>query len=99
MGAAGPARLRVEVDGVTLVDLDQPVEAVSVVPGAGGVAVVEVRPSSVDAEAPALTATGLTVTVSGAHFRYRADAIVSGPVRTRTWTVREGAWGLTLPVG
>ncbi|MGI5393744.1 diacylglycerol kinase [Streptomyces sp. CA-251251] len=99
VGAAGPARLRVEVDGATLVDLDQPVEAVSVVPGAGGVAVVEVRPSSVDAEAPALTATGLTVTVSGAHFRYRADAIVSGPVRTRTWTVREGAWGLTLPVG
>ncbi|MEU0223120.1 diacylglycerol kinase [Streptomyces sp. NPDC006284] len=99
VGTAGPARLRVEVDGVTLVDLDQPVEAVSVVPGAGGVAVVEVRPSSVDAEAPALTATGLTVTVSGAHFRYRADAVVSGPVRTRTWTVREGAWGLTLPVG
>ncbi|AKZ57031.1 hypothetical protein SAM23877_3986 [Streptomyces ambofaciens ATCC 23877] len=100
VGAAGPARLRVEVDGVTLVDLDQPVEAVSVMPGAGGVAVVEVRPlSSADAETPPLTASGLTVTVSGAHFRYRADAVVSGPVRTRTWTVREGAWGLTLPVG
>ncbi|WP_333758958.1 diacylglycerol kinase family protein, partial [Streptomyces sp. ISBFB 2968] len=45
-GTPGPARLRVEVDGVTLVDLDQPVEGVSVTPGAAGVAVVEVRPLS-----------------------------------------------------
>ncbi|MGC9378276.1 diacylglycerol kinase [Streptomyces sp. MH13] len=97
LGAAGPERLRVEVDGVILVDLDQPVEAVSLMPGAGGVAVVEVRPLSVGAEASPLTARGRTVTVSGAHFRYRADAVVSGPVGTRTWTVREGAWGLTLP--
>ncbi|MFE1024518.1 diacylglycerol kinase [Streptomyces sp. NPDC058818] len=97
LGAAGTARLRVEVDGVTLVDLNQPVEGVSVMPGAGGVAVVEVRPLSVGAEASPLTASGRTVTVSGAHFRYRADAVVSGPVGTRTWTVREGAWGLTLP--
>ncbi len=82
---------------MTLVDLDQPVEGVSVMPGAGGVAVVEVRPLSVGAEASPLTASGRTVTVSGAHFRYRADAVVSGPVGTRTWTVREGAWGLTLP--
>ncbi|WP_121748192.1 diacylglycerol kinase, partial [Streptomyces sp. E2N166] len=87
LGAAGTARLRVEVDGVTLVDLDQPVEGVSVMPGAGGVAVVEVRPLSVGAEASPLTASGRTVTVSGAHFRYRADAVVSGPVGTRTWTV------------
>jgi hypothetical protein len=42
-------------------------------------------------------AEGRTVTVSGAHFRYRADAVESGPVRTRTWTVREGAWGLVVP--
>ncbi|MFI0035406.1 diacylglycerol kinase [Streptomyces mutabilis] len=98
-GAAGPSRLRVEVDGVTLVDLDQPVEGVSVMPGTGGVAEVEVRPLSVGAEAAPLTARGRTVTVSGAHFRYRADAVVSGPVGTRTWVVREGAWGLTLPAG
>ncbi|MFJ4329669.1 diacylglycerol kinase family protein [Streptomyces sp. NPDC088935] len=98
-GAAGPARLRVEVDGVTLVDLDQPVEAVTVMPGAGGVAVVEVRPLSVGAQASPLTASGRTVTVSGAHFRYRADAVVCGPVGTRTWVAREGAWGLTLPAG
>ncbi|GAA2534089.1 diacylglycerol kinase family protein [Streptomyces levis] len=95
----GPSRLRVEVDGETLVDLDQPVEAVSVSPGADGTASVEVRPVSVGAEASPLLAEGRTVTVSGAHFRYRADAVVSGPVRTRTWVVREGAWGLTLPPG
>ncbi|MFC9914796.1 diacylglycerol kinase [Streptomyces sp. NPDC127197] len=93
----GPSRLRVEVDGETLVDLDQPVEGVSVMPGPAGAAEVEVRPVSVGAEASPLRAVGRTVTVSGAHFRYRADAAVSGPVRTRTWTVREGAWGLTVP--
>lgn len=93
----GPARLRVEVDGETLVDLGQPLEGVSVMPGAPGRAQVEVRPASVGTEASALSAEGRTVTVSGAHFRYRADATVSGPVRTRTWVVREGAWGLVLP--
>ncbi|MFB6847993.1 diacylglycerol kinase family protein [Streptomyces sp. NPDC056373] len=93
----GPSRLRVEVDGETLVDLDQPVEAVSVAPSAAGVASVEVRPVSVGAEASPLLARGRTVRVSGAHFRYRADTVVSGPVRTRTWVVREGAWGLTVP--
>lgn len=94
----GPARLRVEVDGVTLVDLDQPVEGVSVTPGASGLAEVVVRPVSVGAEASPLCARGRSVTVSGADFRYRADAVVAGPVRTRTWVVREGAWGLTLPI-
>src|SRR5213076_2823396 len=68
------ARLRVEVDGVTLVDLDQPVEGVSVTPGDSGVAEVEVRPLSVGAEASPLRALGRTVSVSGADFRYRADA-------------------------
>ncbi|MFD8235242.1 diacylglycerol kinase family protein [Streptomyces sp. NPDC059696] len=95
----GPSRLRVEVDGETLVDLDQPVQAVSVSPAAAGMASVEVRPVSVGAEASPLLAEGRTVTVSGAHFRYRADSVVSGPVRTRTWVVREGAWGLTVPAG
>lgn len=93
----GPSRLRVEVDGVTLVDLDQPVEAVSVTPGVAGGAEVEVRPVSVGAEASPLRVVGRRVTVSGPDFRYRADSVVSGPVRTRTWTVREGGWGLTLP--
>lgn len=97
-GGLGPSRLRVEVDGVTLVDLDQPVEAVTLTPGVSGGARVEVRPVSVGAEASPLGAVGLRVTVSGADFRYRADAgAVSGPVRRRTWVVREGAWGLTLP--
>jgi len=53
----------------------------------------------VGAEASPLCARGRSVTVSGADFRYRADAVVAGPVRTRTWVVREGAWGLTLPTG
>ncbi|MFF0184892.1 diacylglycerol kinase family protein [Streptomyces sp. NPDC005244] len=96
--AHSPSRLRIEVDGVCVVDLDQPVEAVSVTPGASGTgAVIEVRPVSVGAEAAPLRLTGHRVTVSGADFRYRADSVVSGPVRTRTWTVRESAWGLTLP--
>ncbi|MET8561646.1 diacylglycerol kinase [Streptomyces flaveolus] len=90
-------RLRVEVDGETVVDLDQPVEAVSVTPGRTGTASVEVRPLSVGAEATPLLASGRTVTVTGADFRYRADAAVSGPVRRRTWRVVEGAWALTLP--
>ncbi|MFC5953078.1 diacylglycerol kinase [Streptomyces pratens] len=94
---ARPSRLRVEVDGEILVDLHQPVEAVSVVPGTSGRARVEVRPASVGAEASLLLAEGRAVTVSGAHFRYQADAVVSGPVRTRTWVVLEGALGLTLP--
>ncbi|MER6955719.1 MULTISPECIES: diacylglycerol kinase family protein [unclassified Streptomyces] len=96
---AGPARLRIEVDEVTLIDLDQPVEAVSVTPGTGasGTAVVEVRPLSLGAEAAPLQARGRTVTVSGADFRYRSDTAIAGPVRRRTWTVREGALGLMLP--
>lgn len=94
---SGPARLRVEVDGETLVDLGRPVEGVSVVPGASGRARVEVRPVSVGAEASPLLAEGRTVTVSGAHFRYRADGAVAGPVRTRTWVVQEASLGLVLP--
>nr|WP_237330238.1 diacylglycerol kinase family protein [Streptomyces sp. BA2] len=92
-----PARLRVEADGVLVVDLDQPVEGVSVRPGADGLAEVEVRPTSVGAAAEALRARARTITVSGADFRYRADAVVGGPVRTRTWSVRASAWGLMLP--
>ncbi|MEV7072039.1 diacylglycerol kinase [Streptomyces sp. NPDC093990] len=98
LAVPAPTRLRVEVDGETLVDLDQPLEAVSVTPGSGGgLAAVEVRPLSVGAEASPLFATGRTVTVTGADFRYRADAGVAGPVRRRTWTVRERAVGLVLP--
>ncbi|MFJ5836674.1 diacylglycerol kinase [Streptomyces shenzhenensis] len=93
----GPARLRVEVDGATLVDLDQPVEAVSVTPGTAGQAEVEVRPVSVGAEASPLRVSGHTVTVTGTDFRYRTDAGVTGPVRRRTWTLKEQAWTLTLP--
>ncbi len=97
VAGAGPSRLRVEADGVTLIDLDQPVEGVRISAGEGGLARVEVRPVSVGAEAGALGVWARAVTVSGADFRFCADAVVGGPVRTRTWTVRAGAWGLTLP--
>ncbi|MCN9241828.1 acylglycerol kinase family protein [Streptomyces sp. RY43-2] len=90
----GPSRLRVEVDGVMLIDLDQPLEGVTVTPGGPGLAEVEVRPTPVGTP---LRMSGRRVTVSGTDFRYRADAAVAGPVRTRTWVVREAAWGLTLP--
>ncbi|MGW1799780.1 diacylglycerol kinase family protein [Streptomyces sp. NPDC001984] len=95
---SAPARLRVEVDGVTVVDLDQPLEAVSVTPGSAGLAEVEIHPVPLGAEtAPPLRTTGKTVTVTGPDFRYRADAAVAGPVRRRTWRMVEGAWGLTVP--
>ncbi|MCX4731195.1 diacylglycerol kinase [Streptomyces sp. NBC_01363] len=89
-------RLRVEADGVLLNDLDRPVESVTVTSqgGDGGLAEVVIRPPAADPE----TTEAKAVTVSGADFRYRADIQVGGPVRTRTWTVRAGAWGLMLPV-
>ncbi|MFG2174016.1 diacylglycerol kinase [Streptomyces niveus] len=88
-----PQRLRVEADGVVLSDLDEPVEAVTVRSRGGRAEVVVRRHASPEP----ITASALSVTVSGADFRYRADAAVTGPVRTRTWTLRAGAWGLTLP--
>lgn len=105
-------RLRIEADGVLLADLDRPVRRVCVVPGAragddgapdtaapgagdGLADVVVDRPGS---DRP-LRARARAVTVSGPDFRYRADALVGGPVRTRTWTVQPGAWRLTLPRG
>ncbi|MFF9398020.1 diacylglycerol kinase family protein [Streptomyces sp. NPDC014744] len=88
-------RLRVEADGVLLNDLDRPVESVTVTSRGGddGLAEVVIRPP----EADPVMAEAKAVTVSGADFRYRADTQVGGPVRTRTWTVRAGAWGLMLP--
>ncbi|MFJ8668458.1 diacylglycerol kinase [Streptomyces sp. NPDC093600] len=85
-------RLRVEADGVLLSDVDAPVEGVTV-RSLGGVADVTVRPPS----GPAVHASARTLTVSGPDFRYRADSVVSGPVRRRTWAVRPEAWGLVLP--
>ncbi|MGW5633765.1 diacylglycerol kinase family protein [Streptomyces sp. NPDC003832] len=90
----GPSRLRVEVDGVTLVDLDQPVDDVSVTPHGSGTATVEVHQTS---EPSPLLARGNRITVSGTDFRYRADTTEAGPVRHKTWTVRQNALGLILP--
>ncbi|MGA4840586.1 diacylglycerol kinase [Streptomyces sp. G45] len=98
VASAGPSRLRVEADGVTLVDLDQPVAAVCVAPGGGGLARVEVRPSGVGAQGAPVRARARSVTVSGPDFRYRADVVTGGPVRTRTWAVHPQTWQLTLPV-
>ncbi|MEW2622822.1 diacylglycerol kinase family protein [Streptomyces sp. NPDC048106] len=95
--APGPTRLRVEVDGEALVDLDQPVESVRLAPATGGLAALEIRPLSVGAEATPLRASGRTVTVTGPDFHYRADTGVRGPVRRRTWRVLEEAWTLVLP--
>ncbi|MFG2587574.1 diacylglycerol kinase [Streptomyces sp. NPDC048438] len=95
--SSGPTRshrLRVEADGVLLNDLDRPIEGVSVTAqGDGGLADVVIRTAS----GTTRTAEAKAVTVSGPDFRYRADIQVAGPVRTRTWTVRAGAWGLVLP--
>lgn len=91
--AAHTYQLRVEADGVVLSDLDAPVEAVTV-RSYGGRAEVVIRTAG---SPEPLRASALSVTVSGADFRYRADARVTGPVRRRTWTLRPGAWGLTLP--
>ncbi|MEI7034269.1 diacylglycerol kinase [Streptomyces pratensis] len=90
----GTHRLRVEADGVLLSDLDTPVRDVRVTSqGDGGLVDVVVR----TAAGEDVTAEAGAVTVSGADFRYRADIQTGGPVRTRTWTVRAGAWGLILP--
>ncbi|MFI1160535.1 hypothetical protein [Streptomyces sioyaensis] len=101
-------RLRIEADGVLLADLDRPVRGVSVVPGgrpgtagpgAGdGGELAEVIVHWPGGARPVRTR-ARAVTVSGADFHYRADALVGGPVRTRTWTVQPGAWRLQLPRG
>ncbi|MFF8831815.1 diacylglycerol kinase [Streptomyces sp. NPDC015131] len=95
-GARVPAirshRLRVEADGRVLCDTGDPVEGVTVQP-AGGAAEVVVRPRAAE---PVRTRAA-AVTVSGAPFRYHADGLPGGPVTTRTWTLRPGAWSLTLP--
>jgi hypothetical protein len=95
-GAEAPerpaARLRVEADGVTVVGLDRPVDALSL-GSADGLARLEVR----FAESAPLRTTARTVTVSGPDFHYRTDTETAGPVRHRTWAVRPGAWSLALP--
>ncbi|WP_330317421.1 hypothetical protein [Streptomyces platensis] len=103
-------RLRIEADGVLLADLDRPVRGVSVVPG-GRTGAEGPRPGTADGRELAevvvhwpgggrpVRARARAVTVSGADFHYRADALVGGPVRTRTWTVQPAAWRLQLPRG
>jgi hypothetical protein len=87
-------RLRVEADGVLLADLDEPVHEVSVRPAPAGLAEIFVRRAPGAAQ---VRARARTITVSGRDFRYRADSAITGPVRTRTWTVEPSAWRLTVP--
>jgi hypothetical protein len=86
-------RLRVEADGVLLADLDEPVHEVSVRP-APGTAEICVRRTP---GATQVRTRARSITVSGRDFRYRADSAVTGPVRTRTWTLEPSAWRLTVP--
>lgn len=85
-------RLRIEADGELLCDVDTPVESLTARAVDGRAAL-----TLIPAGAPAQRTTARTLTVTGPDFRYRADTAVAGPVRRRTWTVREGAWGLTVP--
>ncbi|MFE4862283.1 diacylglycerol kinase [Streptomyces sp. NPDC056670] len=94
VSAAVAHRLRVEADGVLLSDLDRPVAGVSVA-SADGLAQVVVHGRTGERARAAARAVTISGPVGG--FRYRADQIVAGPVRTRTWTVRAGAWELVLP--
>jgi hypothetical protein len=90
-------RLRVEADGELLADLDQPVTEVSMTsPRTLPWGEVTVRPQSAP-ESGLVRMRASAVTVSGPDFSYCADALVGGPVRSRTWTALAGAWSLTLP--
>ncbi|WP_018547870.1 diacylglycerol kinase family protein [Streptomyces sp. LaPpAH-108] len=89
----GAVRLRVDLDGETVTDLDHPVETVSISPLGHGLASVQIHPS------PTLPTSAHTITVTGENFHYHADGVPSGPVRRRTWRVAEGAWGLVVPGG
>lgn len=91
-----PQRLRIEADGVLLTDLDRPVERVSVSTAAPGGGLAEVVVHRHAADGP-LRTRARAVTVSGPDFRYHADALIRGPVRSRTWTVLAEAWSLMLP--
>jgi diacylglycerol kinase family enzyme len=43
------------------------------------------------------TLRGRTVTVTGDPYPVNADGELDGPVTSRTWTVRPGAWSLVVP--
>lgn len=87
-------RLRVEADGVLLADLDEPVHEISVRTSPAGLAEVAVRHTEGAAQ---VRTQARTITVSGRDFRYRADSAITGPVRSRTWTVEPAAWRLKVP--
>ncbi|WP_436771823.1 diacylglycerol kinase family protein [Yinghuangia sp. YIM S09857] len=49
------------------------------------------------ARGPMLELRAREITVCGPDFTYEADAMATGPVRLRTWTVRPAAWRLYVP--
>ncbi|MFI6687438.1 diacylglycerol kinase [Streptomyces sp. NPDC050485] len=96
VAAAMAHRLRVEADGVLLTDVDRPVAGVSLA-SADGLAQVVVHGRAGERARAAARVVTVSGAVSTGGFRYRADQVVAGPVRTRTWTALAGAWGLVLP--
>ncbi|WBB64284.1 diacylglycerol kinase family protein [Streptomyces sp. WMMC500] len=85
-------RLRVEADGVLLADLDGRAAQVRVVTDpTSGLARVVIRPRG---PGDPLHTEARSVRVWGSDFRYRADALLSPPVRQRTWTAHPNAWSL-----
>ncbi|MFF7725968.1 hypothetical protein [Streptomyces sp. NPDC008001] len=92
----GCTRLRIEADGVLVTDLDRPVTRVAVTAADDGLAELVVHMH--DADHPQRSR-ARRITVAGPAFRYRADSVLSGPVRRRTWTAHAGAWRLILPRG
>ncbi|MEV8328744.1 diacylglycerol kinase [Kitasatospora sp. NPDC056731] len=90
-------RVRVEADGRLLADVHRPVRLVQLtLPGveADGAGVLEVV---IRAPGALVRARAESVSVVGRGFGYEADGHPVGPVRARTWTVHQGAWGLLLP--
>nr|WP_206314059.1 diacylglycerol kinase [Streptomyces coryli] len=88
-----PPRLRVEADGVELTGSGPAAEVRLALDGAAEVVVHDG-----DGRAPRRGEARKVVRVTaGADFRYRADALMAGPVRGREWAVRASGWQLTLP--
>ncbi|MGW4894292.1 diacylglycerol kinase [Kitasatospora sp. NPDC004240] len=93
------SRLRVEADGKLIADVHRVVKVVEICLPTGdavgeGVAEVLVR-----APGTLIRARAASVSVTGRGFGYEADGHPVGPVRSRTWAVHAGAWGLLLPAG